>query len=683
MDIIIKELKVPEGCYLILNDDIKASEIARIKGLSKINIFIGENNSGKSRLLRTLIQNKLNFLSYNEDFNKINGNIDNLKRDISLFFGSMNFDESKLEIQSILEDIVKKDYLSEDENYLDLILELKRRIDKYKDDRDILGEYQRPISGGVGQMFEFGDITGMEVCSGLNKIIDDTFNLNKPLEEVNLTYNFKKIYIPILRGLRQLSCQNEKDVYNYTIRNDYFDPADEYRQMIFTGLDAYETIRNYLLGNLHERKLIREFEDYLSHQFFDNKEVVIIPQEKPKKILKIKIGDEKERDIYDLGDGIQSIIIMTLPLFLKMEDLKENENYLIFIEEPEQMLHPGLQRKLIDTFNDKKFAQFQFFITTHSNHFLDILLDYNDTSIFYLKKILDKRDNEEKTPGFFIEPLSYGNNNVLELLGVRNTSVFLSNCTIWVEGVTDRYYIKKYFDTYQKYLKNEFENRNKEFKEFREDYHYSFVEYSGNNITHWSFLDEIVDSEDIVEEPKINVERLCGKLFLIADSDNATTGKKAERHEKLNAALNDGFCLLNYKEIENLLSKKVLLEVLKEYEGNDDEFDYYDFEESAYENECLGKFIDETILNEKRKRRGSYQKKNNSGNCVTISDKVNFCKKALKHINNFDDLSEGLKGLCNSIYQFIAINNGYELEEYHEICTELNIPDRSVVCKTF
>ena len=26
--------------------------------------------------------------------------------------------------------------------------------------------------------------------------------------------------------------------------------------------------------------------------------------------------------------------------------------------------------------------------------------------------------------------------------------------------------------------------------EYKEDYHYSFVEYGGNNITHWSFLDK-------------------------------------------------------------------------------------------------------------------------------------------------------------------------------------------------
>lgn len=676
MDTIIKDVKIPEGCYFVLNDDKKASEISRLRNLSKINIFIGENNSGKSRLLRTLISNELNFEPNNEEFSNINLGIPIFKKKIEIFFKFCDFEVNVISgLETLLDELNGSEFLLEDQDFMEILRNIERLLTGRFSDHGNAG-YIR-TGQGTSQTISIGD-----VARRLNDILYEAFNIKYEIKDSNLSYSFKRIYIPVLRGLRQLYCE-EKDVYNSVTRNDYFNSTDKYSEMIFTGLDAYEIIRDHLLGNLQERKLIKEFEKYLSIQFFDNKSIAIIPQEKPKKVLKIKIGDEKEREIQNLGDGIQSIIIMTLPLFLKRQELGENENYLMFIEEPEHLLHPGLQRKLIDTFNDERFDKFQFFITTHSNHFLDIMLDYNDVSIFYLKKILDKRDDEEKTPSFFIEPLSYGDNNALELLGVRNTSVFLSNCTIWVEGVTDRYYIKKYFDTYQNYLKNKFENRNKEFKDFREDYHYSFVEYSGNNITHWSFLDEIVDSEDIVEEPKINVKRLCGKLFLIADSDNATTGKKAERHEKLNAELNNGFCLLNYKEIENLLSKKVLLEVLKEYEGNSDEFDYYEFEESAYENECLGKFIDETILKEKRKRRGSYQKKNNSGNCVTISDKVNFCKKALKHINNFDDLSEGSKGLCNSIYQFIAINNGYELGDYHEICTELNIPDRSVVCKTF
>ena len=293
-------------------------------------------------------------------------------------------------------------------------------------------------------------------------------------------------------------------------------------------------------------------------------------------MLKVKIGDEKEKKIYNLGDGIQSIIIMTLPLYLHKDEIGNNENTLVFIEEPEHLLHPGLQRKLIDTFNDKRFNNFQFFITTHSNHFLDVTLDYDSVSIFSLRKKLDDNDNDEKTPNFLIEDVSYGDTSTLEQLGVRNSSVFLSNCTIWIEGVTDRKYIKKYFDIYQKHLKKkakkylrEHSDEKFDFIEFREDYHYSYVEYSGNNITHWSFLDDETELDNVA---KINVERLCGKVCLIADRDNLKVEKgeekpqKVERFEKLQKQIGNRFYPLNCKEIENTLSKNTIAEVVKYYE---------------------------------------------------------------------------------------------------------------------
>ena len=137
----------------------------------------------------------------------------------------------------------------------------------------------------------------------------------------------------------------------------------------------------------------------MEDNFFDGKSVEItasVKEDGKQDVLSIKIGDEHEKPIYELGDGIQSIIILTFYLFLH-----KNENLLVFIEEPEQYLHPGLQRKLIETFlYEEGFENFHFFFTTHSNHFLDITLDFNNISIFTIKKELDNSDNEEKKPSF-------------------------------------------------------------------------------------------------------------------------------------------------------------------------------------------------------------------------------------------------------------------------------------------
>lgn len=57
--------------------------------------------------------------------------------------------------------------------------------------------------------------------------------------------------------------------------------------------------------------------------------------------------------------------------------IHRNEEMLFFIEEPELNLHPGLQRKLIEAMLSDEFSNHQFFLTTHSNHLLDLTLDYS------------------------------------------------------------------------------------------------------------------------------------------------------------------------------------------------------------------------------------------------------------------------------------------------------------------
>ena len=273
-------------------------------------------------------------------------------------------------------------------------------------------------------------------------------------------------------------------------------------------------------------------------------------------------------------------------------------------------------------------------MTTHSNHFLDITLDYSEISIYALRKEFEEKTDEEKTPHFSIENLSHGDTSSLELLGVKNSSVFLSNCTIWVEGITDRKYIRHYLKLYKKHLEDE---NNGSFVEYKEDFNYSFIEYGGANITHWSFLDEDYDET-------INVDRLCARLFLIVDKDKG----KDERHQKLEEKLGNRFYRLECREIENLLTKDVLMKVIEDYEKQEPDIQL--FEENDYKDEPLGKFIDDK-LNHKN-RRGNYG--DESG---TINSKTKFCTKALNHIDSWNNLSEEAQNICEKIYAFIKENN--------------------------
>ena len=198
------------------------------------------------------------------------------------------------------------------------------------------------------------------------------------------------------------------------------------------------------------------------------------------------------------------------------------------------------------------------------------------------RKQLEQGDAEddELSPTFILESIDSGDRSSLELLGVRNSSVFLVNATIWVEGITDRWYFRTMLDSYVDYLARTGGLKLK----VEEDVHYSFVEYAGANITHWSFLED--------EEQPIQVERLCSKALVIIDSDG---NAKLQRKEELRQLLNDRLVILPSREVENLLPYHVIKQVVLEYEKDPDR-KLPDIEYALFQDEYLGRFIEDVIL---------------------------------------------------------------------------------------
>jgi hypothetical protein len=221
-----------------------------------------------------------------------------------------------------------------------------------------------------------------------------------------------------------------------------------------------------------------------------------------------------------------------------------------------------------------------------------------------------------------------GDSSILKSLWVRNSSVFLSNCTVWVEGITDRLYIKKYLELYQK--------SNQDIKSIIEDIDFSFVEYWGWNITHRSFLDDYWDTDTI------EVERLCWKLMLIADNDN---GKAKARKEELSKKLWDNFIELSCVEIENTLTIDTIQSIVKDYEW--DTVVFKDTEANIL-NMKMWIFIQDHLLQNTPIRRWWYK-----DDSWTIKAKVDFCQKAISKLHSYDEISEVGKELTEKVYNFI------------------------------
>jgi len=601
-----------------------------IDHISRLNIFVGENNSGKSRFLRSLFSTTdINNWPYVIDIKQVETNIDHFFNRIRNMFNSAEI----------------KEYAG--------IQEKLSRFSQFFDEpksvkTEIIAELINCVSNLSKQFTttkEFGEVTYRENAAYHNF---NSVKFNNELLEVFATFiaiiinkinqsrkSYTRLYIPTLRGLREIG--NTNDDYKQRTMDDYFNnlkpPFDTSLCTVFTGLDLYNEIKAMLLGNLEQRKKIADFQIFLGENFFDGKIVTLIPHI-DSKVLHVKIGNEAEKRIYLLGDGIQSIIIMTFPLFLKRDN-----PFLLFIEEPELYLHPALQRKLIEVFMLPEFEKTQVFFTTHSNHFLDLTLDIGNISIFTFSKkaLADEANAEELEPEFIIENISNDDARALELLGVNNSSVLLSNCTVWVEGITDRLYIR--------HMLNLFIDSDKSLTSYQEDLHFSFVEYSGNNITHWSFLETEVQEGSVFQT--MNVERLCGKLMLITDRDGENKNK---RHEILAQKLQERYYCLPCKEIENILHPIVIEKVVKEYEGTDKIKFKTKLTASAYKSKKLGEYLNLNLVN--RQRKAGYA--SDSG---TINDKVNFCRKAICQMKSIDDMTPESIDMCEQIYDFIKKHN--------------------------
>lgn len=590
--------------YLIeLNNDYKFVNSDCCFGkLSKTNIFIGENNSGKSRFLRHLFVTN---------------------------FYAMNLDR----LDNIMSSFNKRDiyghYEQEPENKFEKFDDLYNRLENKRSSYSYLIEsffsnlQKNSAASSINNKYYFPILRGTKDYKSIinNKL--KKFSESAHIQNKDSINHFISLLNLQADGLESF------DVYSDIIYAEYFKDTN-IKNQILTGGKLYQEIKSMLLGEETQRKLIEDFQKFLQENFFsDYDKVQLIPNEK-KKVLCVKIGKD-ERAIYDWGDGTQQLIIILYSLFKH----KDEQNKLFFIEEPEMYLHPGVLRKFIEVINSDLFRNHQYFITTHSNIVLDTSADTNiNMSIFKFKKVKDKSKNGGKD--FLIEQCNNGDMSLLNELGVRNSSLFLSNCSIWVEGVTDRLYLKHYLKLYcDKY---------KDKKIYIENLDYTFIEYGGGNIVHFNF-----DKTD--NSNSINAKYINNNIFLIADNDNPKEGStKAKRKEAYREQLKENFYELSVTEVENLITSEILKQTLIiQNPKKESEINKVFEKEKKFANKKLGKFIDSLFPNGEIK---TY-----SADSGTIKNKLEFCKSVIDVTDDFDKLSDEVQILTEKVYEFIKKNN--------------------------
>jgi len=310
--------------------------------------------------------------------------------------------------------------------------------------------------------------------------------------------------------------------------------------------------------NKVQRQQFEQFHEFIKRQFFPQaNEFEIIPVN-GRPDISVRI-DGEEHTLPHLGDGVAAVMLLAFPLFTAAHGTW------VFIEEPENALHPGFQRVLVEMLLTEPgiiAKEMRVFATTHSNHILGIALEHPDTTTVLRVK------RSTGSPSSKVSRVAGPDMRVLDDLGVTNTSLYLAKCSIWVEGPSDRVYLRAYLDAYFEHQVAErgssipFENTD-----------YAFVEYGGSLVENLDFSDTGLDAGAEETDRRIRARFVANRVLLLADQDET----KDARHKRFAEWSRDHegesqrfvYLTTGRREMENLVSCELLRRFLASRQAQD------------------------------------------------------------------------------------------------------------------
>lgn len=218
------------------------------------------------------------------------------------------------------------------------------------------------------------------------------------------------------------------------------------------------------------------------------------------------------------GSSLRTVFLVLafLRLYPAVKETGSTSRLIFCLEEPENNLHPALLRRLLDFLARQRDERgFSLVITTHSPICIDFAAKRDDATILHVRK-----DDGRTVCGNVLDYA--GQSSILEDLDVRGSDILQANGIIWVEGPSDRIYIKKWIDVMA-------EGR------LREGAHYTFMFYGGKVLSHFDAL----PPEELPK--KIAMLAVNRNIAVVMDSDRrpqpwrTKTGKQRKPQKQLNA----------------------------------------------------------------------------------------------------------------------------------------------------
>lgn len=553
--------------------------------VDKFNLFVGPNNEGKSNVLKSVQFLDIIFQFYNsrpvshllrrelsdDDF-KVIETLGFLKEERDIFYKQdfkrgISFCIGLIFSDKELNDIFSKKFLRETrDNFLKAFFDLNKgesieiRGKLIKDEGKYFIEITRIL---------FSEIKLRYNCSLLfdsteRKVVDigagavNANNFRTKISYLNNYDDFERhvssqigsVMISFFIQIKGIFSNNLKLIPSVRTIEEFSYVGNNHQEFS----KVTEKLMKLRDGVLEDRKKFLEIKNFvrkLAYSKIPESELdrveLIFPRsegENGKHLLKLNI-DDNILPLSQLGSGVEQLV------YLAVEILVEKNGTIFLIEEPEMNFHAKLQRSFLKFLQDDLGDRdYQFFIISHSSVLIDPFMQSEHANVFQVKMNKSKEMSE-------VIPINA--NSLTDLffeLGIRGADIMQANGVIWVEGPSDRVYILKWLELY---------NKKYSLSEFKEGQDFSILFYGGSILSSFGLKEEDISDTELKKEEDdfINILKINRNAIVLMDRDEES-GKKWETKERIvkesNTLLVDnGFAWITEgKEIENYLTKKVI-----------------------------------------------------------------------------------------------------------------------------